>query len=340
MRLMVCVGFIFLASLQDPHSDLRAQEVPHPVRHVRIQTAKFKASWPESLLVEIRKSRSEPPEQIRQIAADIFEFDGVEGETYELTITNEQHDFAQRETLSIGAGSPQLIIRLDPRLDPADTVPQSLAARLEASISTRQLLIPPQAVKQLGLSEKAFHAGDTRTSIEHLQKALQIYPDYAEAHNNLGARYIALDQYDKAMAECERAIALDPNAVKPYQNLTVALALLKSYPQAEVAARRAMQLDPNSVHIRYQLGRILAAREIHTDETVGLLRQAATEIPNARILLVQVLLKRGADDQAVAELREYLKTSNVPNKQQAKCWLAHLTHVRGEPGCPGGTDMP
>jgi tetratricopeptide (TPR) repeat protein len=292
------------------------------------------------LLVEIRKSRSEAPEPIQQLSAGLFEFAGIDGETYELTITNMQGEFAQREEVSIHAGGPHSVIRLDPRLEADDTVPPSPAAPLEASIAVRQLLIPPKAVKELALSEKALHAGDMRTSIGHLEKAIQISPDYAQAHNNLGARYIALDQYDKAMAECERAIALDPSAVKPYQNLTVALALLKRYPEAEVAARRAMQLDPNSIHIGYLLGRILAAQEINTDETVGQLRRAATEIPNARILLVQVLLKRGADDQAIAELREYLQTPNVQNKQQAQRWLAHLTHVPGGPGCPVSTDTP
>jgi hypothetical protein len=69
-------------------------------------------------------------------------------------------------------------------------------------------------------------------------------------------------------------------------------------------------------------------------ETVELLRQAVTEIPNSRILLVQVLLKRGEGDEAVGELREYLKSPNAPNKQQAACWLARLNQVPDGPNCP------
>src|ERR1700720_3639891 len=46
-----------------------------------------------------------------------------------------------------------------------------------------QLRIPSNAIKELQRSEKAFQSGDLRTSTELLQKALQIYPDFIQAHN-------------------------------------------------------------------------------------------------------------------------------------------------------------
>jgi thioredoxin-like negative regulator of GroEL len=327
MRLVIAgVLFIFASGLQ-------AQQASPISRNCRIQIVTFQAMLAQNLLVEIRHSRSRVPEQVQQMPGGIFQFAGVEGQDYEVTITDGQHEFVEHHTISVGASDPFVVIRFEPP-------DQNPGARVEATIAARQLLVPARATKELGRSEKAFFSGDTRSSIEHLEKAIRIYPDYAEAHNNLGARFIASDQYDKAVTECEKAIALDPNAVKPHQNLGVALALLHRYREAEGSARRAMQLDPNSVHIRYLLGRLLSAQEINTSETVELLHQAATEIPNARILLVQVLLKRGEVDQAVAELREYLKSPNASNKQQVGCWLAHLTRVSGEPHCARGADPP
>lgn len=336
---------ILVSGLHGPHSILQAQQAPPAVAHCRVQIVNFKAFSRPNLLVEIRNSRSGVPESIREISSGIFEFTVPEGEAYVLTVTSEQHDFAQRHTISGGAGCRQLVISLNPRLDPdlasrLDSGEQPRVTPAKTSIAVRQLLIPAKATKEFGRSEKAFQSGDPRTSIEHLEKAIQIYPDYAEAHNNLGARFIASDQYDKAVAECQKAIALDPNATKPYQNLSVAFALLHRYPEAEVAARRAMQLDPNSVHIRYVLGRLLSAQEINTSETVELLRKPAMEIPNARMLLVHVLLRRGEVDQAVAELQEYLKSPNAPNKQQAGCWLAHLRQIPAGPHCGSDTNTP
>src|SRR4029453_18347564 len=48
------------------------------------------------------------------------------------------------------------------------------------TISTRELLIPPKAMKELQRSQTALHSGDIRSSAEHLEKALQIYPHYLE----------------------------------------------------------------------------------------------------------------------------------------------------------------
>lgn len=339
MKLIPYAVLIFLAGLAISPSDVRAQESSHSPRMVRIQIAEFADFSSQNLVVEVRRSPAGIPQRVQQLPGGIFEFAGGEG-IYEVTITNEQHDFTERQVMSVGGDNSQLIIQLSPRLAHPDIVRQRPAAAREPTIAARQLRIPRKAAKEFEQSDKAFRSGDTLGSIEHLQKAIQIYPEYAEAHNNLGARYIVLDQYDKALPIFERAIALDPNAIKPYQNLAVGLALLKRYPEAEVAARRAMQLDPSSLPAGYLLGRILAAEEINTDETVELLRRAASEAPNARILLVDVLLKRGATDEAIAELQEYLKMPNAPNKQQAECWLAHLKQVPGGLDCPGGASTP
>ncbi len=60
------------------------------------------------------------------------------------------------------------------------------------TVSTRELFIPSKAIKELQRSQTALHSGDIRSSAQHLEKALQIYPHYLEAHNNLGSRYIEL----------------------------------------------------------------------------------------------------------------------------------------------------
>jgi tetratricopeptide (TPR) repeat protein len=89
-----------------------------------------------------------------------------------------------------------------------------------------QPLIPPKATRELQRSQTALHSGDIRSSAQHLEKALQIYPHYLEAHNNLGSRYIELHEYEKAAAEFQKAIDLDPRIMQPFNNLSVALFLL------------------------------------------------------------------------------------------------------------------
>ncbi len=136
------------------------------------------------------------------------------------------------------------------------------------TVSTRALLIPPKAMKELQRSQSAFLSGDILSSARHLERALQIYPHYLEAHNNLGSRYIELHEYEKAAAEFQKAIDLDSRAMQPFNNLSVALFLLQHYPDAEIAARRALDLDPHNSTAQYMLGCVLATEKRNPSEAM------------------------------------------------------------------------
>lgn len=194
-----------------------------------------------------------------------------------------------------------------------------------AEVSLHQLLIPAKALKEFQRSEKSLQSGDLRSASEHLEKAIRTYPNFLEARNNLGAVYIDLKQYDKALAELQQAAVLDPSYAEPYNNLGLALFLLRRLPEAELAARHALELNPRASSTLYNLGRILAVRNENTLEAVAALRQAAPDYPDARLALALVFSKRGAVDQATVELREYLKDPDPDKKQRVEVWLAQLT---------------
>src|SRR6266852_4883531 len=109
---------------------------------------------------------------------------------------------------------------------------------------------------------------------------------------------------------------IDPRVTQPLNNLSVAFFLLQRYPDAEAAARRALDVDPHNSTSRYMLGCILA---------MDMLRQTKNEFPDARLLLAEILLRRGAVDEAENELRDYLKLPGVEKKQKVECWLVRLT---------------
>lgn len=201
------------------------------------------------------------------------------------------------------------------------------------TVSTRELLIPPKAMKELQRSQNAFLAGDVRGSAKHLERALQIYPHYLEAHNTLGSRYIELREYEKAAAEFQKAIDLDSRVTQPFNNLSVALFLLQRYPAAENAARRALDHDPHNSTAQYMLGCVLATEKRNPSEATELLRQTEVEFPDARLLRAQVLVRQGAVNEAENELQEYLKVPGVEKKQKVECWLARLKQTSVKTGC-------
>ena len=197
--------------------------------------------------------------------------------------------------------------------------------RFTETVAMRDLLIPPKAVKELRRSQNALRSGDTRSSAQHLERALKIYPNYLEGHNSLGARYIELHEYEKAAAEFQKAIDIDPCVMQPVNNLSVALFLEQRYLDAEAAARRAVDLDPHDPTARYMLGAILATEDRNPAEAIEMLRQTRNQFPDARLLLAKILEGRGDANGAEKELRDYLAVPDAEKKQNVERWLVRLT---------------
>jgi tetratricopeptide (TPR) repeat protein len=211
--------------------------------------------------------------------------------------------------------------------------------RVSQTVSMRDLLIPPKAVKELRRSQNALRSGDTRASARHLERALRIYPNYLEGHNSLGARYLELHEYEKAAAEFQKAIDIDPRVRQPVNNLSVALFLEQRYVDAEAAARRARDLDPQDATPRYMLGAILATENRNPVEAMEMLRQTKNEFPDARLLLAKVLERRGDVKGAETELQDYLALPDAGKRQNVERWLLRLSqnstaNSSTEPGTP------
>src|SRR6267378_1791105 len=142
--------------------------------------------------------------------------------------------------------TPRVWAQSGPPPHPLLPTDQSRLPRLGDTVSMGELRIPPKAVKEIQRSQTALRSGDVRSSAAHLERALQIYPQSLEVHNNLGSRYIELHEYEKAAVEFQKAIDIDPRIMQPFNNLSVAFFLLQRYPEAEAAARRAIDLDPHN----------------------------------------------------------------------------------------------
>jgi len=220
---------------------------------------------------------------------------------------------------------------------PATTTPP----HADHLVPVSQLRIPSKAIKEFQRSEKAFQSGDLRNSAEHLQKALQIYPDFIQAHNALGLRFIQFGEYQKALAEHEAALALDPRLAQSHQDLSLALLLLNRSQEAEAEARQALDLDPQVPAPSYVLGRALVAQRRVNPEAIEMLRRSENAFPNASLVLAQIYFTKGQTEQVLAELRHYLRAPADPdNKQKAECWAAQLSQQPSPAACPADVTRP
>jgi tetratricopeptide (TPR) repeat protein len=208
-------------------------------------------------------------------------------------------------------------------------------------IPVSQLRIPPKAVKEFERAQKAVRSGDVVTSVTHLQKALQIYPDYIQAHNSLGLRFIQLGDYQRALAEQETALFLDPHSAQTHQDLSLSLLLLGRYREADAEARESLNLDSSLVTPRYVLGRALINEGTVTSEAIEMLRQSENAFANASLVLAHIHFMAGRTEDTIAALRHYLRApEDRENKKRAECWLAQLTQQPASAGCPAGNSPP
>lgn len=116
----------------------------------------------------------------------------------------------------------------------------------QLSVSKADLAIPARARKESDHAIKAMGEQDWTKALQHLQRAIEIYPEYAMAYNNLGAVYGHLNDRQHEREALQKAIAVDSHFVPGYVNLAK-LCLQEQDPQsAENLLGKANQLDRNN----------------------------------------------------------------------------------------------
>jgi tetratricopeptide (TPR) repeat protein len=207
------------------------------------------------------------------------------------------------------------------------------ASTMTETVSVTELHVPSAAAKELRLSLKQFDAGDFRESARHLERVIQVDNHIPAAHHNLGVCYMRLREYEKAVGEFQRALALDPHMMTTRTSLAEALFVLRRYSEAAEAAHEAYELEPKNPIARYLFSRILAIEGHDTPEVIEMLRASRAQFPAAHLVLACMLLKQRATDDALFELREYLKRPDPPEKIKVVSMIERLTNSGGAATC-------
>jgi len=89
------------------------------------------------------------------------------------------------------------------------------------------------------------------------RKAIEIHPDYAEAHYNLGNTLRELDKSKDAELSYLKAIEIKPDYAEAHSNLGSILKDLGKLQEAELSTRKAIQIKPDYAEAHSNLGSIL-----------------------------------------------------------------------------------
>ena len=198
-----------------------------------------------------------------------------------------------------------------------------------APISVAEMQVPAKAREQMQKAIEAFDKGDTPKATQRLEKAIEIYPQYARAYENLGV--IAAKSGDRAKARSlyTKAIEVDERFVPAYVQLGRLEIQEKNYTQAETLLHKVMLLFPEMP----DLIALLAGAEYGNKEYANALADAQRvhtlphheKVVDVHLLAAELLEMKNRNQEAVTEYRMYL--AEAPNSPQTKAVQQAITDL-------------
>jgi Tfp pilus assembly protein PilF len=183
--------------------------------------------------------------------------------------------------------------------------------------------VPTEAEKEFEKAEAAL-AGDKKDreqdAINHLEKAVRIYPKFLQAQLRLGTIYMDLQQWDKAEQALHRALEVDPEAVNALFALGEIYLRQKKDQDAEKILLQGLQMEDHSFQGHLALGRVyweMALRRKDADQTKPLLEKSydqanralelKPDFAYAHLLKGNLLFRARRAKDALHEFDEYLR---------------------------------
>jgi tetratricopeptide (TPR) repeat protein len=188
---------------------------------------------------------------------------------------------------------------------------------------------PAEAQKEF---DKA-HADDMShkkdSARKHLEKAVSIYPNFAEAWYHLG-KLQETDKPQDAMASLQKAVAADPAFISPYQEIAALSANDKRWTDVVSATEKALQLDPQGTPQIWYFNAVgnlnIGNKDVaETSAEKALAMDPGHVAPNTEQLLAVIKAGRGDYAGALKHLRHCLTyTPAGPGADLMKQQVAQL----------------
>jgi tetratricopeptide (TPR) repeat protein len=203
-----------------------------------------------------------------------------------------------------------VLIRL--RRDPTGAAPAGNVT------SAHNLAVPKKAQAAFDKGVSAGSKGNYKAAIEQFQSAIEIFPDYYEAHAQIGMAFVRMKDFPAAEKALRKSIELSSEKyAPPLMLLSMVLNDQNRPADAEAVARQAVLADPNAWRGAYELSRALLSlhRAPEAEAAAITARGIDPGIPDVYLLLSEIHRALQNAPALLQDLDSYLRLA--PDGQAA-----------------------
>ena len=232
-----------------------------------------------------------------------------------------------RQTVEVGPGTANEKgrVQIDVPFDEARATPDP------GTVSARDLSIPESAQKEYHKAQQVLGKRDTAKAIEHLKRAVEIAPLFAQAWNNLGTIAYHEQRYEDAAGYFRRSLQADPSAYEPLVNLGGVLINLDNLDEAYTFNLHAVLRRPKDPLANAQFGMTylrMGKLDLAEKYLLEARRLDPAHFSNPQLLLAEIYFREKRFAESAAQLEEYLKYHpDSPNARQMRENIAKLKRI-------------
>jgi tetratricopeptide (TPR) repeat protein len=234
-----------------------------------------------------------------------------------------------RRTIEVGPGTADARRRVHLALRLNDSLIDRTALNRQHAVSRTQLTIPDRALREYADAQKDLERHDAAGAEQHLERAVDVAPQFSAAWNTLGTIAYQTRRYWQAEQRFREALRQDSSAYEPLVNLGGVLINVHKLDEAIEVNVHAVLVRPNDALAQSQLGMAyfetgdfdLAVKHLEIARKLD-----AAHFSHPQIYLAEIFLRRGNKRAAADVLEDFLR--HHPDDPRAELMRKRIGEMR------------
>ena len=207
------------------------------------------------------------------------------------------------------------------------------AAPNPSTAGVKELGVPKDAAKEFDAGVASMHASDWQKAQSHFQTAIDKYPTFDQAYDNLGMAKQNAGDTAGAKVAYQKALELNDHNADAQRNMARLMEGEKNWAGAEELLNKSLAVEPNNAGSLTLLSIAQIEQGKVDDAIASAIRVHALEHKSyavAHLVLARAYEMKSRNGDAIAEYQMYLKEEPTgPRAEAAKKKLQKLTQAAG-----------